>query len=230
MDPSAADVNCDNTIDIVDALLIAQYYIGLVDDLECLTETPAPTSVPSPTPTPEPPICFVEPYTLFFQRLREMCGLAIDTLDNSGMMVTHKYKFQDIYDWAVLFEDIAQKQLDGDTVTPDEYNHIHKFWQQLVSFFSTASFVPEINSKARVVTDIFTFEDTVLHEGVGNIHPLIVVYPEPGDTGALAAVGYVLSYYEFLENDNVRLSDEEWADDLDYSPPSRPEWTDVFIE
>ncbi len=29
------DVNCSNTIDIVDALLIAQFYVGLVTDLQC---------------------------------------------------------------------------------------------------------------------------------------------------------------------------------------------------
>ena len=31
----AADVNCDGTIDIIDALLIAQYYVGLIPSFPC---------------------------------------------------------------------------------------------------------------------------------------------------------------------------------------------------
>ncbi|MBN2535747.1 MAG: hypothetical protein JXB88_22905 [Spirochaetales bacterium] len=29
--PGNADVNCDGSIDIVDALLVAQYYVGLIN-------------------------------------------------------------------------------------------------------------------------------------------------------------------------------------------------------
>jgi cellulose 1,4-beta-cellobiosidase len=32
---SAQDVNCDNTVNIVDALVIAQYSVGLIDNLDC---------------------------------------------------------------------------------------------------------------------------------------------------------------------------------------------------
>ena len=37
------DINSDGSIDIVDALLIAQYYVGLVSELSCSTVTPDPT-------------------------------------------------------------------------------------------------------------------------------------------------------------------------------------------
>jgi hypothetical protein len=30
-----ADVNCTGTIDIVDALLVAQYYVGLITSFSC---------------------------------------------------------------------------------------------------------------------------------------------------------------------------------------------------
>ena len=33
--PAAADVNCDGSINIVDALMIAQYYVGLLTRFPC---------------------------------------------------------------------------------------------------------------------------------------------------------------------------------------------------
>ena len=36
--------------------------------------------------------------------------------------------------------------------------------------------------------------------------------------------GVTLSYYEFKQPYNERLTDEEWQQMLDSSPPSLPEW------
>jgi len=231
----AADVDCNSAVTIIDALLIAQCYVGLIDSFpSCPTPTPtvtsAPTSVPTPTPTPDPPVCFVEPYAPFYKRLQGMCLKVSNALDNTDMMVIHGIKFQNIYDWSVLFEDFAQKQLDGTALTLEEYNQIHKFWKELETFFSTASFVPEADSKALVVSDIYTYEDAILHEAVGSLHPMIVVYPVPGGTEVLASVGYVLSYYEFPETGNMRLTDEEWEYRLNSMPPPKPVWTGSFME
>jgi len=40
------DVNEDNSINIVDSLLIAQYYVGLISSFPCSATQP-----PTPTPT-----------------------------------------------------------------------------------------------------------------------------------------------------------------------------------
>lgn len=54
--PDVADTNCDASIDIVDALLIAQFYVGLITGLPgctgTLTPTPSPIPETSPIPTP----------------------------------------------------------------------------------------------------------------------------------------------------------------------------------
>ena len=39
------DVNCDGSVDIIDALLVAQLYVGIIDELSCCTTTPNPTPV-----------------------------------------------------------------------------------------------------------------------------------------------------------------------------------------
>jgi len=53
---SVGDVNCDGIVNIVDALVIAQYSVGLVDTLGCTstTATPVTTTTVTPTPTPTP--------------------------------------------------------------------------------------------------------------------------------------------------------------------------------
>ncbi|MBN2441082.1 MAG: DUF3160 domain-containing protein [Spirochaetales bacterium] len=230
MDLSNADVNCTGTIDIVDALVIAQYFVGLIDELECDTPTPAPTGIPTPTVTPAPPLCFVEPYPRFYERLGGMCDKVINSLNEAGLPGIHTGKFQTLAAWADTFGLLARKHLDGIPLTPEENNQIHKFWIELGIYFSTSSFVQETDSKAQIVTDMYSYEESVLHEAVGNLHPIIVLYPVPKQTEVLAAVGYVLSYYEFIETENYRLSDEEWIELLNSSPPGRPDWTDIFVE
>lgn len=44
------DVNNDSAIDIIDALLIAQYYVGLITEFPGHTQTPTPYVTPTPSP------------------------------------------------------------------------------------------------------------------------------------------------------------------------------------
>jgi hypothetical protein len=50
-DSSVANVNGDNNIDIVDALLVAQYYVGLITSFSGCSGTPAITIAPTPVTT-----------------------------------------------------------------------------------------------------------------------------------------------------------------------------------
>ena len=47
-----ADVDANGQIDIVDALLVAQFYVGLIKQLPGQIQTPNPTATPAPTPAP----------------------------------------------------------------------------------------------------------------------------------------------------------------------------------
>ncbi|MCK5036924.1 MAG: DUF3160 domain-containing protein, partial [Candidatus Sabulitectum sp.] len=44
-----------------------------------------------------------------------------------------------------------------------------------------------------------------------------------------AAIGPVLSYYQFNQPMNDRLTDEAWREILSTEPPARPEWTSSYI-
>ena len=47
IDQEMADVNCSGSVTMVDAMLVAQYVVGLIDEFPC-------GPPPSPTPTPSP--------------------------------------------------------------------------------------------------------------------------------------------------------------------------------
>jgi hypothetical protein len=71
--------------------------------------------------------------------------------------------------------------------------------------------------------------EKVLHEAVGKLHPVIILYKEPGFSDYIGVMGYVMSYYEFYRDNNDRINDEEWEVMLDENPPPRPVWTDGFV-
>jgi len=56
---------------------------------------------------------------------------------------------------------------------------------------------------------------------------IVVAYKVP-DSGILIGAGPVMSYYEFKQPMQDRLTDEEWRDTLGSNPPERPEWTSNF--
>jgi hypothetical protein len=56
IDSAAADMSGDGVIDIEGGLLIAQYYVGFINELPGCDGTPEPTSTPTATPKPDDPV------------------------------------------------------------------------------------------------------------------------------------------------------------------------------
>ena len=82
-----------------------------------------------------------------------------------------------------------------------------------------------------LVADVCTNSDTgkVLHEGVGRFNPIIIAYGQPDGT-VLAGVGYMMSYYEFEEENFTKVSDSEWRKRVETGAlPSRPLWTELSV-
>ncbi|MBN2441831.1 MAG: DUF3160 domain-containing protein [Spirochaetales bacterium] len=194
--------------------------------------TPLPTTVPTDTPTPTPePHGFIEPYPAFYSGLKAMCEKAVQAITDAGFGSIHIDKFTQISLWAEKFETCANIILDNTAPFSLEDALFIKNWGYEVDYFFTdVSFVPESDAKSHVITDIFNYNDSVLHEAVGKLHPIIIFYEEPGDSTLRAAIGYTLSYYEFLESGYNRIDDDEWEIILNSSPPQRPSWTEGFIE
>ncbi|MBN2440405.1 MAG: DUF3160 domain-containing protein, partial [Spirochaetales bacterium] len=191
---------------------------------------PVPTAVPSATQTPvvtptPPPIGYVEPYPDFYQRIDGMCRDTIDVLNSTGYTIVHANKMQQIANWANNFRGFSQKIVDGIALTESEISTIRSWGSTLTSYFK--GFIKD--DEPECIADIFSYDGHVLHEAVGKLHPIIVLYKEPGFSSYTAVIGYTMSYYEFYLGNNNRVNDEEWSTMLSGSPPERPVWTNGFV-
>lgn len=69
----------------------------------------------------------------------------------------------------------------------------------------------------------------ILHEGVGNVH-LLVVVANWGTNDAAVYAGPVMSHYEFELGPTTRKSDSEWKTDLRNGiQPDQPDWTKSYL-
>lgn len=179
---------------------------------------------------------YVEPIPKFYSRLSSLCRKIVTELSDEGVLPEkHRCGFSSLAGKLDTFGTYAQKITRNETLTTgdDEYGYggeqddIHGFGLWLLGFFSAG--IKE--EEPTLVADVCTNSNTakVLHECVGRFNPVIIVYEQPDGT-ALAGIGYVISYYEFEEENFARVSDSEWRKrvETDALPP-RPFWTSSFL-
>lgn len=172
----------------------------------------------------------VEPYPEFYSRLQGICNQLIDTMDTCGIdLPVHRSKLQTLSSWGRSFGEYAGKIVDGVPLTAEEQRNIKTWGLDLLGFFSSEE-LPEDDPEliADVASSSITGE--VLHEAVGKLNPIILIYTDLNDNKSLAALGYVMSYYELIEPDWNRLNDEEWKRRLQEDPPMRPDWTRGYCQ
>jgi hypothetical protein len=182
---------------------------------------------------------YVEPIPEFYSRLSSLCRKIETELSDEGVLPEkHRYGFSSLAGKLDTFGTYAQKITRNEMLTTgdDEYGYggeqddIHGFGLWLLEFFSEWNYGIK-EEEPTLVADVCTnsFTKRVLHEGVGRFNPVIITYREP-DGKALAGIGYVMSYYEFEEENFTRISDCEWKKwvETDALPP-RPFWTSSFL-
>ena len=182
---------------------------------------------------------YVEPIPEFYSRLSSLCRKIDTELSNEGVLPEkHRDGFSSLAGQLDTFETYAQKITRNETLTTGdgEYGYggeqdaIHGFGLWLSGFFSGGD-CGISEEEPTLVADVCTNSNTrkVLHEGVGRFNPVIIVYEQPDGT-VLAGVGYVMSYYEFEEENFTRVSDSEWeARVANGTLPPRPFWTESFL-
>ncbi|RLB66156.1 MAG: hypothetical protein DRH04_09785 [Deltaproteobacteria bacterium] len=170
---------------------------------------------------------YVEPIPEFYSRLASLCRKIETRLSGEGVLPEkHRDGFSSLAERLDTFERYAQTIVDDQTLTGDEQTDIHGFGIWLLGFFSGGIQEEEPTLVADVCTNSFT--KRVLHEGVGRFNPVIIIYEHDGK--ALAGIGYVMSYYEFEEENFTRISDSEWEERVDKGTlPPRPFWTSSFL-
>jgi hypothetical protein len=182
---------------------------------------------------------YVEPIPEFYSRLSSLCRKIDTELSGEGVLpAKHRDGFSSLAGKLDTLGTYARKITRNETLTTgdDEYGYegeqddIHGFGLWLLGFFGGGDGGIK-EEEPTLVADVCTNSNTrrVLHEGVGRFNPVIIVYKQP-DGEVLAGIGYVMSYYEFEEENFTRVSDSEWKKRVETGAlPPRPLWTGSFL-
>jgi len=186
---------------------------------------------------------YVEPVPDFYYRLASLCrkidtellqeGIDIELSQEEGYYFYDSYTYHEhltgLANTLDTLDAYARKELNNESLTNDEQEYIHSFWAVLE--WLLLPWREEEIIKPMLVADVCTDSVTgrVLHEGVGKFNPIIVVYEEPDGTSR-AGIGYVMSYYEFTEENFTRITDSEWKKWVENRTlPPRPVWANSFL-
>ncbi len=185
--------------------------------------TPKVTSVNGGTHT-YPVVGYVEPVPELYTRLLALTRMTHTGLSELHMLnETEKIRLEKLEDILLKLQAITVDELEGKTLTDDQYEFIRNFGEELKGI------VIGVNDKGKettLIADVHTDTNTnhVLEEAVGYVDLIIVAYQLP-DGRILAGVGPVLSYYEFKQPLYNRLTNEQWRDILEKNQqPERPPW------
>jgi len=125
--------------------------------------------------------------------------------------------------------ELAGKELTNEELTADDHMYLRDFGDTLET---TVAGVAEDGFKTTLVADVHTHgvEGRVVEEASGYVDLIVVACPHPSG-GAFLAAGPVLSYYEFKQPMDDRLTDEAWRALLDSaSRPDRPVWFQELVK
>ncbi|MGP8337675.1 MAG: DUF3160 domain-containing protein [Methanosarcinaceae archaeon] len=178
-------------------------------------------------PDEKPVVGYVEPVPEFYNRLLALTrmtnkGLSdMDVLDGSA-----KYRLDNLEVILGRLVEISSDELENKELSEDDYEFIKNFGDSL------SGVITDVDDKAKkttIIADVHTDGNTghVLEEGVGYVDLVVVAYKLP-DGRILLGSGPVMSYYEFKQPMDDRLTDEKWREMLDVEPPLRPEWMSYF--
>jgi hypothetical protein len=174
-------------------------------------------------PQEKPASGYVEPVPEFYNRL-----LALTRMTNKGLSEMNvldgpeKNRLDNLENILGILVNISSKELGNTELTPDEYDFIKNFGASLDYVLG------DVDDKARkttIIADVHTDGNTrqVLEEGTGYVDLIVVAYKLPDGRIQLGA-GPVMSYYEFKQPMDNRLTDEAWRELLAANPPAKPEW------
>ena len=187
-------------------------------------------------PEEQPPMGYVEPNPEAYARLLALAEMTRDGLESRTLLddVT-RGNLDNLIEELEFLLDVAQKELNGETLTDEEYWRIQYFGGWLEAMTIAAADPADTyegrgyleDQKSAVIADVATGVGRVLEEGVGYPTKIFVVLPT---APYQVAVGAVYTYYEFTVEPQNRMTDEDWRTMLESgNAPAAPDWTSSFI-
>jgi len=172
---------------------------------------------------------YVEPIPEFYSRLLSLTQMTRDGLTDLRVLDSQEsFRLISLENILSRLLNITTKELENEALSESDYRFISDFGENLDD---TISGVDERGKQTTIVADVHTDTNTqqVLEEGIGYVDLILVAYKNPDGSINIGA-GPVFSYYEFKQEMDDRLTDEEWKQMLlDDQAPTRPLWTKSFI-
>ena len=198
------------------------------------------------------PYSYVEPYPEFYARLKQFAQNAGDFF---SQLPTVNPELNSVIQFFPHFEEVmekleilAEKQLSKTAFSTEEND-----WLKSMLFAEGGSGMPPYSGwytnlfydKWDAAEGDFTVVDVhtqptdaagnvvgrVLHTGIGKVNLGVFVANSTFAPNQLTAfVGPVMSYYEKITDDFLRLTDQDWEKLVqDNKLPKRPEWTNIYL-
>lgn len=172
---------------------------------------------------------YVEPVPEFYVRLQTLTNMTYDGLESMNVLnQTEKTRLQNLETILNELITISKKELENTPLTEAEYSYIRNIGEHLEELVTG---VDKRGQQTTIIADVHTDANSgqCLEEGVGYIDMLLAAYRLPDGTVHLGA-GPVLSYYEFKQPMDDRLTDEKWVELLESGKAAdyRPNWISSF--
>lgn len=188
--------------------------------------TPMATAAP---PQPKPVVGYVEPVPGFYSRMLSLTTMTKEGLAQLDALTDEERSrlesLETILDRLVK---ISKDELEGKELSESDYEFVRNFGQQLDSIVAG---VEAEGKETTLVADVHTDTNPpmqALEEGVGYVDLILVAYKVP-DGRIILGAGPTLSYYEFKQPIDERLTDEQWKEMLEQGQQApRPLWIDSF--
>jgi len=187
---------------------------------------------------PEEPVLvgYVEPNVSFWKNTLQLLDLNEKGLAKYGLnkgKITDKTKA--LKELATFLLKVSEKELQGKRLSDQEYDKIRTLGSdieyttlQIMDVYADDwSYVDGPDRSVAIVADVYTYNSSAMEVAVGNADEIFVAVEVNGLIYLMK--GAVFSYYEFKQDANNRLTDEEWQEMLkNKQAPKRPKWTQPF--
>ena len=180
-------------------------------------------------PFEKPAVGYVEPVPEFYNRLLALTRMTTNGLEAMNVLDdTAKSRLKELEKILEKLVKLSKKELKNEELTQEDYDFIKNFGKELNRVIAG---VDRKAKKTTIVADVHTdiSTSTVLEEGVGYVNLVVVAYKVP-DGRILLGAGPVMSYFEFKQSIDDRLTDEKWRNMLESNPPEKPKWVSSFRE